>query len=172
MRVPKPKAERFWAKVMKTPTCWNWTASRFAGRENGYGHFYADGRDYYAHRFAWSLARGPIPKGVMVLHRCDNMKCVRPKHLFLGSGVDNMQDCRRKGRLNTAKGDKHYTRRRPELVRRGEQHPMAKLTCRDVRRIRRLLARGKTQSFVARTWGISQPTVSRIATGGGWRNVL
>jgi len=28
-----------------------------------------------ASRFAWTLANGPIPYGMHVLHRCDNREC-------------------------------------------------------------------------------------------------
>lgn len=57
-----------------------------------------DGRKWYVHRWVWTLMHGPIPKGVQVLHRCDNPACFRLDHLFLGTQGDNMRDMVEKGR--------------------------------------------------------------------------
>ena len=51
-----------------------------------------------AHRVAWEIARGPIPEGHVVRHRCDNPPCVNPDHLELGTQADNVQDMVDRGR--------------------------------------------------------------------------
>lgn len=94
-RLKKSVDERFWAKVDKTDTCWNWTAYKLF---NGYGRFSIRGATDYAHRISWELATGKYPKGKHVLHVCDNPGCVRPDHLFLGTMEENMVDRNEKKR--------------------------------------------------------------------------
>lgn len=64
----------------------------------GYGLLKVAGKTQRAHRVAWQNSNGPIPSGMMVLHRCDNPPCCKLDHLFLGTNVDNMRDMVAKGR--------------------------------------------------------------------------
>lgn len=89
--------QRFWSKVAITDNpddCWLWTA----GTVTGYGSFGFQGRMRIASRVAWEITNSEIPAGMKVLHTCDNPLCVNPKHLFLGTQLDNMRDMVRKGR--------------------------------------------------------------------------
>ncbi len=74
--------------------CWEWEGS-FHGN---YGIAYIQNKKVGAHRLSWMLHKGPIPKGLWVLHKCDNTSCIRPSHLFLGDNDDNMADMLLKGR--------------------------------------------------------------------------
>lgn len=98
-------AERFWPKVRKTDTCWEWIRCK---SPKGYGWFRFNLKrrsvgkktktTIRAHRLSWLLNCGDIPEGLFVLHRCDNPACVRPDHLFLGTIKDNYDDAVSKGR--------------------------------------------------------------------------
>ena len=59
---------RFWDKVNKTESCWEWTANNV----NGYGRIRHQGKMVLAHRLSWQMANGPIPTGMLVFHKCDN----------------------------------------------------------------------------------------------------
>lgn len=86
--------ERFRNKVVKGKSCWVWAA----GVSGGYGTFSVNGQMVAAHRYSYEQANGPIPDGMKVCHHCDNMLCVNPEHLFVGTQGDNMRDMRAKGR--------------------------------------------------------------------------
>ena len=94
-RTMKTLEERFWEKVNKTIDCWEWIG---AIDRHGYGKFSIKYKKYIAHRISWELHNGKIPKGICVLHRCDNRKCMNPEHLWLGTQQDNSDDMIRKGR--------------------------------------------------------------------------
>src|SRR5271170_6305273 len=89
--------KRFWEKVAFIPfhSCYEWTASKHI---NGYGWFRMKDKMAKAHRISWEIHFGEIPKGLGVLHACDNPSCVRPEHLFLGTQQDNAIDMIKKGR--------------------------------------------------------------------------
>ncbi|QOK95212.1 HNH endonuclease [Ralstonia pseudosolanacearum] len=97
-RPETPLRIRFLAKfaIGAPGDCWLWTG---ATHPQGYGLIKRkDGAQLRAHRLAYELAYGVIPVGTFVCHRCDNPRCVRPDHLFLGSHADNMADMVAKGR--------------------------------------------------------------------------
>jgi hypothetical protein len=149
---------RFWGKVRIGDGCWEWTGAIAGG--SGYGSFRrssADGRranSTGAHRVSWLLARGAIPEGLYVCHRCDNRKCVRPSHLFLGTHQDNTNDCISKGRQQ-----------------RGGRHANAKLTEALVLEARRRVSGGELLSIIAQEFGVSPNSLSVAVSGARWRHV-
>jgi len=86
---------RFWPKVAKSDGCWLWTAS---GTDDGYGQLKFQGKRYYAHHLSVRLSGREIPTGMIVCHKCDVPKCVRPDHLYVATMAENQQDSVRKGR--------------------------------------------------------------------------
>lgn len=105
----KNTRESFWARINRVRVgCWIWPG---ATKVVGYGKVRWSGVDVLAHRKAWELERGPIPRGKQVCHRCDNPLCVRPSHLFLGTFRQNMRDKVAKGRTRLAPHEVHRWRK-------------------------------------------------------------
>lgn len=75
----------FGTKVKKGDGCWEWQNGLIS---SGYGCAYIGRKKYVASRLSWIYTYGDIPKGAHVLHKCDNPRCVRPDHLYLGNAED------------------------------------------------------------------------------------
>ena len=160
---------RFWSKVQRggKRQCWEWIGVRKTD-SHPYGVFYiATRRSVPAHRFSWQLHFGEIPEKMLVLHRCDNPPCVNPRHLFLGTDLDNRHDMIAKGRARHPRHTSLWRQRLSEATR-GERHPGAKLTDAQVAEIRRLYATKRyTQTALGAQFGVCQSRISSITLGKG-----
>jgi hypothetical protein len=152
-RKTTPLSERFWnmVRVIEPEACW-----LFLGTSNryGYGKIRLGGRgsdSVLAHRLAFELQKGPIPKGSVVRHVCDQPLCCNGSHLVLGTVADNNRDMSERGQQV-----------------RGERQGSSKLSEELVRSIRKDT---RSQSEIARTYGISQTTVHRIKSRERWKHV-
>ena len=149
---PKPRslAERFWerVKVGKPNECWPFLG--YIHPKSGYGMLRINKPRMveFAHRIAWTLVYGPIPKYAHVLHSCDVRVCCNPGHFFLGDQAANAADARNKYRWIGVN---------------------AKLSYGEVIRIRDLLVEGKSQRVVAAQFGVSQQNISWIKQYKTWR---
>jgi len=103
--------KRFWDNVSIAggfSGCWPWK-----GYVNTYGYGAIKvqnpttgefSKQHAAHRLSFEINIGAIPKGMHVLHSCDNPLCVNPKHLRIGTAKDNSDDKIARGRQHSIYG--------------------------------------------------------------------
>lgn len=148
----KKPEERFYKKVdKKADGCWVWTGGKIPG---GYGHFRLRDKMIAAHRYAYILHKGEIPKGMKVCHSCHNPACVNHDHLFLDTHHGNMKRMLEEGRLAV-----------------GSNHGAAKLDEAKVKYIRRLYREGFSMAEIAKMHKVNPVTISKAIRGTRWSHV-
>lgn len=139
--------------VIKQKGCWGWSASF---DKDGYGQM-SSARRYgvcKAHRASWLIHRGEIPKGISVLHKCDNKPCTNPDHLFLGTTLENSRDLVYK--------DKQL---------KGSKNGIAKLNENEVKEIKIALQNGVTGTYLGKKYGVTKTTIWKIKHQKNWKHV-
>lgn len=131
--------------------CWLWTGSL---NSRGYGRLNDRGRTVLAHRLAYNQAHGVVLQTAeLACHTCDNPRCVRPDHLFVGSHRDNTDDMIAKGRMPSRKGEGNGTH---------------KLTETDVLAIRR---DGRSATEIAAEYAVHESTIRHVLVRRNWTHV-
>ena len=102
----------------------------------------------YVHRFICSIIKGPIPEGMYVIHSCDNKRCIHPKHISIGTPLDNNLDKIGKGRQGNVGGGK------PRMFSLEQQEDMIKLH-----------KQGYSQREIASVYAIDQALIWRYING-------
>lgn len=153
--LPPKLVERFWFKVIKTESCWNWNGAK--DRE-GYGYLWNGYELMGAHRFSYILHYGFIPEESLVCHHCDNPSCVKPEHLFEGTNSDNQVDCLKKGR-----GNRNWIGQKVPGKKR------CKLNKAQVLKIKELLVFGFKCKDIGNIFGVTKGNISHIKNGHIWK---
>jgi hypothetical protein len=166
--------DNFWKRVDikdDVTACWEWK-----GVISKYGKVWLnvdDGRKRFAaHRISYYLTNKVDPKQLMVCHKCDNMKCCNPNHLFIGTGQDNVLDMIKKGRDCKGIYLNAFQKNSPELIPRGESNGLSKLTNGQVLGIRKDYNNGKiSQLKLGNKYGVSRGAVYAIIHRITWNHI-
>ncbi len=129
--------------------CWECTSHK-PGKK-GYTNFSMDMGQYRLHRVMYEAFIGEIPDGMILCHSCDNVRCINPQHLFIGSNKDNSLDMVLKGRQA-----------------KGERNGAAKLTEDQVRYV---LQSNKGPSVIRKELNVSKSTILSIRSGRTWKHL-
>lgn len=154
---PIPVEDRImkFISVKGADDCWEFNGSR---NPDGYGNIgISNGRADRAHRVMYKIHNGEIPKGMVVMHTCDNPPCCNPNHLKLGTQQDNIADMVAKKRL---------------VNKFGEESALSKLKEFQVKEIRLKFTGTKGEkASLAREYSVSQTTINNILTGKNWGTI-
>lgn len=148
---------RFWKHTRKRgpDQCWPWLGGK---KEDGYGRlFLRRGKYLFAHRISFAIATNTSLESLIVVrHKCDNPRCVNPKHLLHGTILDNVADRQSRNRQT-----------------RGENHFNAKLTELQAEEIRRIHVpyRRPYLRELAKRYGVTLDQVHRVARKKSWRHI-
>lgn len=148
------KIARFWKNVEQNGAdlCWPWKRKC---NKAGYGKGYFNGKYTSAHRIAFILSVGEVSDELHVLHRCDNRCCCNPKHLFVGTDKDNVEDALSKGRWPV-----------------GEKHSQHRLSTAQVVEIRtRFVNENLTKEELGMEYGVSGAMIGKIIRRERWKSV-
>lgn len=157
----KQDLERFESFVDRSGDCHIWVGNT---KESNYGKMWIGEKIYLASRIAWAIEHGSTPTNMCVLHKCDNPRCVKAEHLFLGTKRQNTEDMVRKGR--------HGSQTHPETITRGENRPSSKLVDDQVLKIRALYSTcDSNKSFLGRMFKVHPSVVRSIVTRETWRHL-
>jgi hypothetical protein len=154
--VQKNSPEKFWNNIdiRSDNECWEWKNKKGTRK---YAETKWHGKYTSCHRKAFELFNSiDIPDGKYVCHTCDNPPCCNPKHLFLGTHQDNVDDRERKGR-----------NKMPHSL--GEDHGQHKLTREQVIEIRSLYETSNhTYDSLAEIFGVCFSNIRNIIKRKTW----
>lgn len=137
---------------INTNGCWQWLGPL---NRYGYGRYVMtkNGVSFSTtvHRVSYFLFKGYLSPLRLVLHKCNNKRCINPDHLYAGTHFDNSQDMKKHGL--------HKKR-----VPRGDGHPCCLIKDKTIKKLREDFESGIGTSELSRKYSISKMYVWALVT--------
>lgn len=149
------KQKFFIENSLNTGGCWNWLLAK---NDRGRARVSLGNKNRMAARVAYVIFKRRPIGNLQVCHSCDNLLCVNPEHLWLGTQKDNIADMYRKGRNNS-------------VSVQGEDSPLSKLTDEKVIEMRSLFVLGWKQSWLAKRYSVHPSVVSLVVRRLMWKHI-
>ena len=149
----------FWERVEAQTVVNENGCHEFTGYKNecGYGRIHKDKKLVFVHREVYEKVHGYIPKGMVIMHSCDNPACINPNHLSANYQSENIKDMIEKGR---------------SVNKFGSKHGMSKINETDVINIKKRLSEGDTCVAISKDYSVSEGTIRNIKKGRNWTHVM
>lgn len=141
-----------------------WQCISYKPINSGYIRTKRNQKEILIHRYSYEIYKGKIPDGMVVMHTCDNRKCINPEHLELGTYKDNTADMVNKGR-HGLQGEKHKI-----SSRRLMSEKRMDISIENLYQIKEMLLNKHSMQEIMDKFNISRPTIYRIKSGKHWSN--
>ena len=139
-------------EVDEPDKCWLWQGNTMKiGLP--YGRINTNRKSYAAHRLSYEFLVGKIPQDMLVLHHCDNARCVNPHHLYAGNHKNNAID---------------RATRKPNSYAVGERAAQSKLTESQVMSIRQ---DSRSCYALAKEYSVSPSLISMVKNRKIWKHL-
>ena len=155
MNTKKPILQRLMQRSIRQGECLIWTGAR---NNCGYGLIRFNGKSCTVHRVSFTVHKGEIPAGMVIMHACDNRLCVNPEHLSIGTHSDNTRDMDSKARCKRTKGSQHH------------KATLTEEAAAEIRRRYKPYCRANSTYALAREFSVSQSTIKAVLQGTTWRS--
>lgn len=174
--IPLRVQEKILGIIKDTPQCIEFEHCNY----QGYAMFQAKKKGKRFHirgnRASYQMFVGSLgEKGEYICHKCDNPRCINPKHLFRGTHQDNMNDMVAKGR--SCKGIRNHfwidgRSKKPKIKELYNPMKKGKLSEKKIFEILALIHEGYKLKEISKKSGVPIYTIKDISCGRIYKPLL
>ena len=129
---------------------------------------------FRTHRVSQVLFNVEIKEGEVVCHTCDNPACINPRHLWVGTDLENQQDKVKKGRQAKGERNGRYIDGRssaPRPIPEFQSICNRKLSKDQVVEVKKEIIKGRSLVEIAKQYGVEGSLIRSISCGRTYKSV-